>query len=95
MLVIVKSQVFSQEADEVRGQRSALSEVIVEVEQEGWGEKVPVQSQLLHLEVFIGHVVLAERQAHVQTGSSVFPGVASGVSVVAQVTLKDLSQSLL
>lgn len=65
------------------------------MEEDGGGEEVSVQSQLLELEIVVGDVVLAERPAHVQAGSSMFPGVAAGVGVVAQVTLKDLSQSLL
>lgn len=45
--------------------------------------------------VVVEDVVLAERPAHVQTHPAVFPGVAAGVRVVGQVTLQDLSQSLL
>ena len=77
------------------GQRSALSEVVVEVQQDGGREQVSVQSQLFELEVVVPDVVLAERAAHVQRRPVVFPGVAAGVRVVAQVTLPDLSQSLL
>lgn len=75
--------------------RSSFREVIVEVEQDGGGEQVWVQSELLELAVVVEDVVLAERPAHVQNGSVMFPGVAAGVTVVAQVTLEDLSQSLL
>ena len=65
------------------------------MEEDGGGEQVPVQSQLLELVVVVGDVVLAERPAHVQSRSAMFPGVAAGVRVVEQVTLEDLSQSLL
>lgn len=75
--------------------RSSLGEVIVEVEQDSGGEQVWVQSEVLGLAVIVEDIVLAERPAHVQTGSVMFPGIAAGVTVVAQVTLEDLSQSLL
>lgn len=65
------------------------------MEEDGGGEEVSVEPQLLELVVVVGDVVLAERPAHVQARSAVFPGVAAGVGVVAQVTLQDLSQSLL
>lgn len=65
------------------------------MEEDGRCEHVSVQPQLLQLGVIVRDVVLAERLAHVQAGSSVFPRVAAGMRVVAQVSLKDLVQSLL
>lgn len=66
---------------------SALSEVIIEVQQDSGGELVRVQSELLELLVLVQDVVLAKCAAHIQDNSVVFPGVAAGMSVVAQVTL--------
>lgn len=66
---------------------SALREVIIEVQQDRRGELVWVQSKLLQLLVLIRDVVLAECAAHVQDNAIVFPGVAAGVRVVAQVSL--------
>lgn len=66
---------------------SALSEVIIEVQQDSRGELVRVQSELLELLVLVQNIVLAECAAHIQDNSVVFPGVAAGMSVVAQVTL--------
>lgn len=74
---------------------SSFGEVVVEVELDGGGELVRVQPQLLELAVVVGDVVLVQSLAHVQHGAVVFPGVAVGVGVVAQVTLEDLRQSLL
>ena len=65
------------------------------MEEEGGDEEVAVQSQLLQLVVFIRDVVFTERPAHVQTYSFMFPAVATGVRVVAEVTLEDFVQSLL
>lgn len=66
---------------------SALCEVIVEVQQDRRGELVWVQSKLLQLLVLIQDIVLAECAAHIQDYAIVFPGVAAGVRVVAQVSL--------
>lgn len=74
---------------------SALSEVIIEVQQDSRGKLVRVQSELLELLVLVKDVVVAECAAHIQDNSVVFPGVAAGMSVVAQVTLQDLWQCLL
>lgn len=74
---------------------SALSEVIIEVQQDSRGKLVRVQSELLELLVLVQDIVLAECAGHIQDNSVVFPGVAAGMSVVAQVTLQDLCQRLL
>lgn len=74
---------------------SALSEVIIKVQQDSRGKLVRVQSELLELLVLVQDIVLAECAGHIQDNSVVFPGVAAGMSVVAQVTLQDLCQRLL
>lgn len=57
------------------------------MEHDGGGEVLRVQPQPQELVVHVGDVVLAESLAHVQIGVVVFPGVAAGVSVVAQEAL--------
>lgn len=73
---------------------SSLCEVVIEVEEDVRNEQVPVQSQLVQVPVLVRDIVVSESLAHVKDRSVVLPSVAEGVSVVVQVTLQDLIQSL-
>ena len=91
-------EVISEEEEDAGSEqevRSSLCEVIVEEEEDSGSEQVSVQPQLVQLFVVVMDTVVAERLAHVEHGSFILPGVAVSMSVVAQVALQDLVQSLL
>lgn len=76
-----------QHSDRSQLVMSALCEVIIKVQKDCRSELIWVQSKLLKLLILIQDVVVAQCAAHVQDSAIIFPSVAAGVRVVAQVSL--------
>lgn len=71
-----------------------FSEVVVKIQTYGWREEVTVWASAVKLILF-RDAVFTQSFAHVQIYAIVFPSVACGMGIVAQVSLKNLIQGLL
>lgn len=69
---------------------SKFSEVIIEVQTDGWSEEVTIYPTKVQFLIFIRNPIFTQSFTHVQIDTVVLPGVAGCMRVVAQVTLQNL-----